>query len=401
MKKNLLFVIPGLGAGGGEKSLVNLLSLIDFNKFNVEIYLLSNEKGLNYHSLPKEVVHLALLNDHRIFTSRLLISIIGFIKARKYKLALTRIMFSVHNRLIKNNAFAEQQTWKYVSSSIQPLTKKYDVAIGYLEKSSVYFIVDKVCADKKIGWIHTNYDDSGMNKNYDYPYFKKLNYIVTVSEECAASLINNFNNLKTRIKVIYNIVSPSNVLFLARKKTNTTPFESDHINILTVARLSYEKGVDIAIESCHILVKKGYKIVWTVLGEGRERKKLQELIDNYGLGENFYLLGTKENPYPYFYDADIYVQPSRYEGKSIAIDEAKILKKPIVITNYNSAKDQINHGKNGLIVDVGKDGIAKGIENMISDNKQRDFFIKNLSQETLGTETEITKLYQLIDNGNV
>ena len=87
---------------------------------------------------------------------------------------------------------------------------------------------------------------------------------------------------------------------------------------------------DIAIKAAAILVKKGYTIKWYVLGEGEERNTLEQSIKEHNLIANFILLGIKENPYPYINNATIYVQPSRFEGKSLAIDEAKILHKPIL-----------------------------------------------------------------------
>lgn len=396
MKKNILFVIPGLDSGGAEKSFVNLLSTIDFNKFNVDLYLLSELKGFNYNSLPPEVNHLELQNNHKIFTLSLLNSISDYLKIKKYNLVYHRIIFTLINRLIKNNTISEQRTWKHVRCSIDALPKKYDMAIGYLEKSSIYFVVDKVKAKKKIGWIHTNYDNSDMNKKIDYPFFNKLDNLVTVSEECAASLKKNFTELEPKIKIIYNILSPNQLFKLSQKNTSISPFSKKQIKILTVARLSSEKGIDIAINACNIVASKGYNFVWIVLGEGIEREKLQKTVNKYGLNKHFYLLGNKDNPYPYFRFADIYVQPSRFEGKSIAIDEAKILKKPIIVTEFSTARDQITNGIDGIIVDMDAKSVAAGIEELIRNKELRNRLIKTLSKNDMGTEGEIEKFYKLI-----
>ena len=141
---------------------------------------------------------------------------------------------------------------------------------------------------------------------------------------------------------------------------------------------------------------KGYNIKWYVIGEGNEREKLEEIIKKKNLENHFKLLGLRENPYPYLKKADIYVQPSRYEGKSIAIDEAKILHKPIIVTNYETAKDQITNEINGLIVDMNEKGLSEGIERLIQNQDLKHSFINNLSNEQLGTENEINKLYEII-----
>ena len=139
-----------------------------------------------------------------------------------------------------------------------------------------------------------------------------------------------------------------------------------------------------AIESCRKLLDKGYKVKWYVIGEGDEREKLTNLIKENRLEEHFYLIGLKSNPYPYLKQADIYVQPSRFEGKSIALDEAKILNKPIVVTNFSTAKDQINDGIDGLIVEMNSNAVAEGIERLINDKKLKQTLINNLSKLKLG-----------------
>jgi glycosyltransferase involved in cell wall biosynthesis len=396
MKKKILFVIPSMSAGGGEKSLVNLLSQIDYNLYDVDIFVFS-KTGVFFNSIPKEVNVLDTPSDYTIFTKKLGKSIKDFMKNRKFNLAYNRFMFSVKNRLIKNVSIAEQYSWKYQSNSFNILEKDYDVAIGFLEKSSIYFVVDKVKSKKKIGWIHTNYSNSGMDNNFDNPYFEQLGNIVTVSEECAKSLNDQFLHLNTKVKVIYNIVSPKMIIELSERKILLDDFIQDknYTNIITVARLSEEKGVDLAIRSCKLLIDKGYKIRWNVLGEGNERAKLESLIKSNGLENNFILLGVKENPYPYIRNADIYVQPSKYEGKSIALDEAKILLKPIVVTNYKTVNDQISDGMNGLIVDMNEDGISNGVETLIKHIDIKNKLINNLNLEKLGTEEEIKKLYQI------
>ena len=191
---------------------------------------------------------------------------------------------------------------------------------------------------------------------------------------------------------MYNIVSPKVINNMSKEKVE---FDNATINLVSVGRLNYQKGYDLAIEVCRKLIKKGYDIKWNIIGDGEERTNLEKLIKEYNLEDRFVLLGIKENPYPYVRNADIYVQTSRFEGKSIAIDEAKILNKPILITNFSTAKDQISNGENGLIVDMDIDSIFKGLEILINDENLRNKLTNNLSKEKLGTENEINKLYSL------
>lgn len=395
-KKNLLFVIPSLAAGGGEKSLVNLLSQIDYNLYNVDLFLF-NQDGIFMEFLPKQVHILNLPETYKIFSLPLLTSIKKLLLKGKLSLAFTRLSFSILIRKIREISIREQYTWKHISKSLDLLEKKYDVAIGFLEKTSTYFCVDKVNATQKIGWVHIDYDKLGMDPFFDIHYFKELNQIVTVSEECANIFIKRFPTQKNKVKVIYNIVSPTNIKKMANQEMRDVYNKNDdEVIILTIGRLHNQKGLEMAIDSCKKLWERGYKIKWYVIGEGEERNKLTTLIRENNLEDHFKLLGVKSNPYPYIKQADIYVQPSKFEGKSIALDEAKILNKPIVVTNFSTAKDQINNDIDGLIVEMNSDAIVEGIERVILDRNLREKLQENLSGLELGTEDEVEKLYKIL-----
>lgn len=396
MKKNLLFVMPGLSAGGGEKSLVNLLSQIDYGQYNVDLFLF-NHKGIFMEFLPKEVNVISLPDTYKLFSLPFAQSIMRLALENKLSLVYNRMMFAFRNVSNKASSITEQYNWKYIASSLEKLEKKYDAAIGFLEKTSTYFCVDKVKATKKIGWVHIDYDKLGMDPNFDIKYFDQLDHIVTVSEECASILKKRFPAQQDKVDVIYNIVSPKMInQMISHVNIDVYDRKTDETIILSIGRLHYQKGFEMAIEACRKLVKNNYKIRWYIIGEGEERDKLTGLIKKYRLEDQFILLGLKSNPYPYIKQADIYAQTSKFEGKSIAIDEAKILNKPIVVTNFSTARDQINHGLNGMIVEMNANAIAEGIEGLIEDKELKNKLISNLSNEKLGTEQEINKLYTLV-----
>ncbi|KIL52979.1 glycosyltransferase [Jeotgalibacillus campisalis] len=395
MKKNLLFIIPSLSAGGGEKSLINLLSQIDYDLYNVDIFLL-NHNGLFMEFIPPQVNVLPLPDNYKLFSLSLLKSIYKFLGSKNYKLAINRILYTICIRLNKSVGTNEQYGWKYLSRSLADLAKVYDVSIGFLEKTSIYFCVDRVTAHKKIGWIHNDYDKLESNIAFDEKYFKKLHEILTVSEECATVLKSRFPDQRNKINVIYNIVSPSVINKLSNQMNDVFIRNQGQKIILSVGRLHHQKGFEMAINACEELVKKGNNLKWFVIGEGEERSNLEKLIAQKKLQNHFILLGLKANPYPYIKQCDIYVQTSKFEGKSIALDEAKILCKPIIITNYSTAKDQIKNNINGLIVEMDPSSIAAGIYQLIHNPILKDSLISNLSIENLGTEKEINKLYQLL-----
>lgn len=396
-KKNILFIIPSLDSGGAEKSLVNLLQTFDYKKYKVDL-LLFNKSGLFLKLVPPDVCILEIGGAYKSFSKPLFNSIVSLAKLRKPLLILSRLLYTLKINTIKNKAIAEQRSWKHIAKAIPELSKQYDVAIGYLEKSSIYYVVDKVKAKKKIGWIHTTYSNSGLSKDFDKNYFKKLDFISTITQECALDLRSNFSKQSNKIKVIQNILNPEMIKKLSLDKIGNTKLLKGESTILSIARLSEEKGVDMAIKACKIIIDSGIKVKWYIIGDGEEKEYLSRMIEKNGLENSFILLGLKENPYPYLKAADIYVQPSRYEGKSIAIDEAKVLCKPMVVTNFTSVKDQLTDNVTALIAEMTAESLAKKIVYLLHNKELRQNLIKNLCTETNGTETEIYKLYRLIES---
>jgi glycosyltransferase involved in cell wall biosynthesis len=208
----------------------------------------------------------------------------------------------------------------------------------------------------------------------------------------------NFPEIQSKIKVVHNIVSAKTVQQLAVENINDTQFQSNDFTIVTVARLSQEKGIDIAIEACKILVQNNSNIKWYVIGEGNERGQLEQFIQQNQLQNHFFLLGLRSNPYSYVKQATVYVQPSRYEGKSIAIDEAKILAKPIVVTNFTTAKDQIHHAINGIISGNDATQLAKDILLVLNNkNLQTNLSLHLTNEINDNSIAEITQFYSMLN----
>lgn len=296
---------------------------------------------------------------------------------------------------MRNGALLEQRFWKHLSKSIEGIEKEYDVAIGFLEKNPIYFCVDKVKAKKKIGWIHTEYNKLGILPTKENEYFQKLDYIVTVSEELVNILKKHFPEHVYKYKCIYNIVSTKMINKMSEEKVE---FRDESITLISVGRLAKEKGLDISLEACEILTKRGYDIKWYLIGDGNMRDELERSIKEKNLSNRVVFLGLKENPYSYIKDADIYIQTSKYEGKSISIDEAKVLAKPIVITNFATASNHIIDQKTGIISPMDGASVADSIELIIKETDFRNELIYNLKNENFGTEGEIEKFYELVSS---
>jgi glycosyltransferase involved in cell wall biosynthesis len=387
----VLFVINNLSCGGAEKALISLLETIDYSAYDVDLFLFEH-RGLFMSKIPSQVQLLEEQSEYRYYDMPVKQAVLDCLKRGRVNMAVSRIRAGYIYKTEKKRVRCQQRVWKYISKSLKHIDQSYDIAVGYLENNPIYFCIDKVKAAKKIGFIHNDYDKLGMDPDLDLAYFEKLDHLVTVSEECGNILKKRFPMYERKVKIMYNIVSPAAIHKLSQEKVE---LKGNVIKLVSVGRLNDQKGFTLAVETCKQLIEHGYPVKWYVIGEGEERSKLEQLIEEHGLQEVFKLLGNKENPYPYIKEADIYVQPSRFEGKSIAVDEAKILHKPIVVTNFDTAKDQINNKQNGLIVEMNPASIFEGIRSLIDDEPLRKQLSHNLANEKLGTEAEIHKLYEL------
>lgn len=393
-KKDILFILNNLHCGGAEKALISLLQTIDYAHYTVDL-LLFKQEGLFLNQIPKEVNLLPEPKNYRYFDMSIKTAIIDNLKKGNFKVIYHRILAGFLFKSEKNKALAEQKLWNYLGKTLSPLPKKYDAAIGYLEKTPNYFCIDKVNAKTKIGFIHNDYEMLKMDASLDYNYMKKFDKVFTVSETCKTILIKNFPEFSAKFDVMYNIVSGKTIESLANEGIQLA---NPHKTIVTVGRLNKQKGYELAIEACSLLKKQGVSLKWYVLGEGEERETLEKLIHDFDVEDSFILKGIIENPYPYVKTADIYVQTSRFEGKSIAIDEAKILNKPIVVTAFDTVYDQITHLHNGFIVPLNPIDIANGIKNVLEDHDLRNSLVVNLQNEKKGNEEEINKILAIIES---
>ncbi|MTP79571.1 glycosyltransferase [Turicibacter sanguinis] len=385
--KNILFIVSDMESGGFQKSLVSLLQCFDYDKYNVDLLILSPQ-GIFMNQIPCEV-NVLTLNFPRKFFSTFPKGVIELIKEKEFVLALKRMFHFCLSRIDKGKAGI------YMSKQIPALNKEYDVAIDYNGQHLLYYMVDKINAKKKITYFHNDYKMWSYYISADKKYYPKVDWIVTISEKCRQSLIELFPECENRIKLIENISSPKIIRKLSRE--NDEIYDEERINLLTVARPMSSKGYDLAIKACKLLIEQGYNINWYSIGVSNEENKYKEMVKKYGLEKKFIFLGERKNPYIYMRQCDIYVQPSRFEGKSVAIDEAKIIGKPIVVTNFSTVYDQISHEENGLICEMNENSLYEAIKRILDDKTLKVKLVENLKNERLGNETEVFKLYKLIE----
>lgn len=393
--KKIVFVIPTMRMGGAEQSLVSLLNSIDLDKYQVDL-LLFERKGELLEKVPNkvtirevDVVTRAMILEFRYYFKEL-------VKTGNISAIIARLIMVAHSKLQAKTGKCLFFSWNLSKLFIKPLEEKYDVAIGFLEGATDFYVVDKINAKKKIGWIHSDILKQKRNYKNEGKYYKELDVIPIITRECKHSFIKCYPELSDKVCIIPNISNKKLILEKA-KKNIPDAFYSSNFCIVTVGRLEEAKGIDIAIHAAEILKKKGVQFVWHVFGDGSQREYLQNMIKQKELADIFMLEGTTSNPYKYMRAADAIVQSSRYEGKSIVLDEAKILGKPIIVTDYPSAKDQIIDGETGIIVDINENAIADGIERLIYDETLRNKLAYACKNQEDDTDDIVRMIYKIID----
>ncbi|MFD0771221.1 glycosyltransferase [Bacillus sp. CGMCC 1.60114] len=396
-KKKILITSFDMAIGGVERSLIGLLNKIDYSRYDVDLMLFKHE-GEFFSLLPKEPNLLPEIPQYTTFRK----SIKQILQEGNTSIGITRliarVMGTLHGKCIHSQEpgyLIIQYGWKMSLSSLPRLEEEYDAAISFLWPH--YFIGDKVRAKRKIGWIHTDYSNIPLNKRMEYRMWRQMDNIVAVSESCKDSFLSVFPHVNKKVEVIENIISPEFVREESNQDvTHEISVNPGRIKLVTVGRLSHAKGIDDAVHACRKLLNQGYDIEWYIVGYGPQETELKMLIDKLELQDRFFLLGKKTNPYPYIKACDIYVQPSRYEGKAVTVREAQILGKPVLITNFSTAKSQLEDGVDGCICSMGVDGIIEGIKKLIDDVEFRNKIVNNTSQRNYGNEEEVEKIYRLI-----
>ncbi|WP_226667499.1 glycosyltransferase [Metabacillus litoralis] len=403
MKKDILISVFDMEIGGIERSLINMLESFDYENYNVDLFICEH-KGDLMNQIPSKVNLLPQIDKYSVFRR----PIIQCIKEGHYSTSLIRLVSKcIAGIRAKSQNFEEgsgyiqmQLVQKYSTYFLPKLKKKYDVAISYAWPHDI--VANNVDAEKKIAWIHTDYSKLEIDNNLDQSVWKTYDHIVSISEECTKSFLIKYPSLEEKVILLENITSPSYIKNMSQNHIPYKDLDIENFNILTVGRLSYVKGFDMAVKALRALHNKGFNnIKWFVIGYGGYESELKELISRNDLEESFILLGKKINPYPYMEACDLYVQPSRYEGKAVTVTEAKILGKPIMITDYNTAQSQVENGIDGYIAELSIDGILEGIKKLYENFELREALAYKCKMTDYSNSYELKKLYSLINSSEL
>ena len=396
MKKSLLIVSHALELGGAERSLIGLLDALDPGQWEIELFLLRHEGELMEHiphhvrllpQLPAYTVLARPMKDtlkegHLLLTAARLA---GKLAAKRYagKHGYTESIVSLE--------YSHKYTCPFMPQ-IQP-NREYDMAVSFLTPH--YFVAKKIRAKKKIAWIHTDYTRVQIDRDSELAMWDRYDHIASISDAVTAGFAGVFPELKDKLFLMENILPEKLLRSQAAQPMPDLPNRAQSKVLLSVGRFTGAKNFDNVPDICARLLHMGLDVKWYLIGYGGEEDLIRQRIAEAGMEGRVLLLGKLENPYPYLAACDLYVQPSRYEGKCVTVREAQALGKPVVITRYATSASQLEDGVDGVIVPMDNAGCAAGIAALLQNPARMNHLICNCEQRDYSNSTFAQRLSAL------
>ena len=403
MSKPRIFInMHYMALGGAERALLGLLSALDTDKVDVDLFL-NQHTGEFMPLIPQKI---NLLPERRGYNA-IERPMLQVLKEGQFGIVLGRLKArkqhgKYHRSLTDIEKSFDSSSFHYVAECVEPYLPslddlgEYDLAISFLQPHNI--VLHKVKAKKKIAWIHTDYSTVHVNAELELSVWAGFDYIASISPDCTRSFLQTFPTLKSKIIEIENILSTSFVRRQAELLDVSEEMPKNGINLLSVGRFCHAKNYDNVPDIVKRLVDKGFKdLKWYILGFGGDELLIRQKIAEAGMEEHVILLGKKDNPYPYIKACDIYVQPSRYEGKSVTVREAQVLCKPVIVTAYPTARSQVINGVDGIIVPQDNEGCANGMARALDNISQLETLSAYLQEHDYGNEHEVEKIYAFLD----
>lgn len=376
MKKKIIFVTEALWIGGIETALVNLLNRLDYEKYDVTCLILRNDQTMAPR-LPEQV-RLLVADRHDAVSFRE-----AYRWPRLYHLTEESANPSrLHRAMmwaVPAIKWLENRLYiRYIRAHLKD--EHFDTCVIYSDRTAEAAVC-AINADRFLMFYH----NADIGKAYHDVYgYRKSEKIIAVSESQCEKLKRLRSAFAHKMVAIPNYVDVDAVMKKASQPVAYPLFQEPGIHLVSCGRLAHQKGFDIAVEACAQLVKMGYSnLHWYILGVGALRADLKELAKQHGVEDHFHLIGARNNPFPYMTQADLYVQPSRTEGYSLSILEARVLTCPMVAT-YGAAGEQLEHGVNGTLCDANVKSLTEAIDRHLQDPSLSESYreaLKNFSFE--------------------
>ena len=398
MKKKILFIMPSMFIGGAERSLLGLLEVIDYAKYDVSLFLYRHE-GEFLAYIPEQVTLLQAIKEYGTFD----VPIRSLLLSRRWVFGLARLISKAALKthcLISGEKkgvwMSMQYTARYLLPLLPEIPGEYDLGVMFLGVADP--LIHKVKAKKKVTWCHTDYDTLYPNKEMDCKTYAAVNHVVFVSEACREKVARFYPAILDKTQVIENVLGKNLLFQQAEVPMNDMPRLDDGYTLLSIGRFSNAKNFDNIPYICKSLLKAGLHVKWYLIGYGGDEEFIRQKILEAGMEEYVILLGKKENPYPYIKACDLYVQPSRYEGKCVTVREAQMLGKPVVITRYATSASQLEDGVDGVIVPIDNEECAVGIAELLRDPGKMKQLSETCKARDYSNVLEVEKLYKLMED---
>lgn len=396
MKKILIFS-HAMELGGAEKALLGLLETIDKTKYQVDLFLMRHQGEL-LKEIPGDVNLLPELPEY----ADLAVPIGDVLKKGHIRIAYTRFRAkrAAQKRVVKlrlgKNDIAHEYSHKFTARYMPAISRiEYDCAISFLTPH--YFVAEKVKAKMRLAWIHTDYSAVGVDKESQILMWDCYDRIVSVSETAAESFCAVFPELERKVTVIQNMLPVEYMRRIAGQTDAAREMPDDgSIKLLSIGRFCAAKNFDNIPEICKSIRDQGKNIKWYIIGFGGNEGLIRDRIRASGMEDYVVVLGKKANPYPYIKACDVYVQPSRFEGRCVSVTEAQFFAKPVVITDYPTAKSQLEDGVDGVIVPLANEQCANGIAAVLNDEDLMSRLSNNCRQRDYSNKSEIDRIYELL-----
>lgn len=388
-KQKVIIVCNNLATGGIQKALINLLNEIN-NQYDITLFLFS-DCGDYRDKIP---------NTLKVIRANSYLKLLGISQRESKKVGMfhyiLRAILVVWTRIFNNSL-----PIRFLLLTEAKL-KDYDIAISYVHSSpdKVFyggcneFVLTKIDASKKCAFIHSDFLNFGGNTEKNKKIYKEFNCVATVSEGCKSQFIKAIPEL---INKTYTVRNCHDYIDIIREAYNTPiEYDSEIFNIVTVARLSEEKGIIRTIDIINQLVKSGYKVCWHLIGDGSQRNKIENIITDYGLEGKIVLYGNQKNPYKYMLNADLFLLPSYHEAAPMVFDEAMCIGLPILTTRTISAIEMIEKQNAGWVCENSLEGIKEKICYIIDNRKELCRIKNNLKRQNFNNEKAIEQLNNVL-----
>ena len=357
--KKIVFVLPNMALGGTEKSLLSLLDTLSQEEYDVTL-LLFKQEGLLLDQVPSwvKVKGVSDFNEMNYDFSKSPFKLFPeYVKRKKLIRAFNIIARHIWFRLTNN-----RYSYYYYVLKDYRFDESFDIAVAYLGPYDLLtaYVLFCIRAKEKIQWIHFDVSKYVFNKHTSKSFYKRYNRINVVSGAAKDALLDIIPELESKSFVTQNVVSKKRCQQLADSETGFVD-DFSGLRIITVGRLSEEKGQDIIPQIADQLKSRNVRFRWYIIGEGLLKEQIIELISRYGVDDCVFLLGAKENPYPFFKEADIYVQTSKHEGYGLVLAEAKVFDLSIVATRCSATDEILDGVSNAIIIDRKADEFVNAI----------------------------------------